>query len=252
MIFARFTAGGKNYGGLVEDPLVKVVEGDIFGAYRLTGQTFALTEVRLLAPVLPAKIIGVGLNYQAVAKARGVEFPAMPILFLKPSSGVIGPDQAIVVPDVVKQPVFEVEIAVVIGKKGKNIAVDKAADYIFGFTLANDVTARDHMIKGQPWTRGKAFDTFTPLGPWIVQGLDPDNIDLSLTVNGEEKQKGNTSDMIFSIYKLIADISRSMSLEPGDVILSGTPFGGSEFARGDTFELRSPQIGVMTNAVTGE
>jgi 2-keto-4-pentenoate hydratase/2-oxohepta-3-ene-1,7-dioic acid hydratase in catechol pathway len=252
MKFARFTAGGESYGGLIEDSLLKVVTGDIFGGYQITGKTFPLSEVQLLPPVLPSKIIGAGLNYKAVAKARGVEFPTVPILFLKPSSGIIGPDQGIVVPDAVRQPMFEVEIAVVIGKKGKNIPVDKAADYIFGFTLANDVTAKDHMIKGQPWTRGKAFDTFTPLGPWIVQGLDPDNIDLSLTINGEEKQKGNTSDMIFSIYELIADISSSMSLEPGDVILSGTPFGGSEFARGDTIELRSPQIGVMTNVVTGE
>lgn len=252
MKFARFLAGGKSYCGLVEDSQVKVAEGDILGAYRLTGQAFALAEVHLLPPLVPPKIIGAGLNYKSVAKARGVEFPAMPILFLKPSSGIIGPDQAIVLPDAVKQPVFEVEIAVVIGKEGKNIPADKAADYIFGFTLANDVTARDHIIKGQPWTRGKAFDTFTPLGPWIVTGLDPGNIDLSLTVNGEEKQNGNTSDMIFSIKELIADISRSMTLEPADVILTGTPFGGSEFARGDIIQLRSPQIGVMKSPVTGE
>lgn len=252
MKFARFTAGGKVHGGLVEGSQVKVVEGDIFGTYRLTGQTFALAEVRLLAPVVPSKIIGAGLNYKAVAKARGVEFPAMPILFMKPPSCVIGTGQAIVLPDAVKQPVFEGEIAVIIGKKGKNIPADKASDYIFGFTLANDVTARDHMIKGQPWTRGKAFDTFTPLGPWLVSGLNPANIDLSLTINGEERQNGNTSDMIFSIAELIADISRLMTLEAGDVILSGTPYGGSEFARGDTIEVRSPQIGVLTNAVTGE
>lgn len=252
MKFARFTVSGQTYTGLVEDSRVRVVEGDVFGAYQPTGQSFALSVDKLLPPVKPGKIIGAGLNYKAVAKARGVEFPEMPILFLKPASGLIGPGQAIIVPEAVKQPVFEVEVAVVIGKKGKNIPADKAADHIFGYTLANDVTARDHMIKGQPWTRGKSFDTFTPLGPWIVTGLDPDNIDLSLTVNGEEKQNGNTSDMIFSIRELIADISRMMTLEPGDIILSGTPFGGSEFARGDVIELRSPQIGVMTNAVTGE
>lgn len=247
--FARFTAGGKQFQGLVEGGSIRVIEGDMYGAWQPTQVTYPLGNVTVVSPVNPSKIIGVGLNYKAVAQAKGVEFPPQPILFLKPPSGLIGPDEAIVLPPAVKDPAFEVEVAVVIGKKAKNVPEAQALDVVFGYSLTNDVTAKDHMPKGQPWARGKSFDTFTAVGPFIVTGLDPDNIDIRLTVNGAEKQNSNTADMIFGIRKLIADISAIMTLEPGDVILTGTPPGGGAFAAGDSIELSSPQLGTMTNPV---
>ncbi|SDF03635.1 fumarylacetoacetate hydrolase family protein [Sporolituus thermophilus] len=247
MRFARFCADGAEYYGVVEGGALRVISGSIFGEYQITGQTYAIDAVKLLAPVTPSKVVGVGLNYKSVAAAKGVPYPDDPILFLKPSTSVIGPAEDIVVPDSVKQPAFEVELAVVIGKTAKNVSVDRALDYCFGYCLCNDVTAKDHIPKGQPWTRGKSFDTFTPVGPYIVTDISPDDIELVLTVNGVEKQRGRTSDMIFGVRELIAFISSIMTLKPGDVIATGTPPGGDVFAKGDTIEISSPVLGVMRN-----
>lgn len=247
MKFGRFIAEDHEYYGMVEGPGLRVIEGDLFSEYVFTGQVLPVDSVQLLAPVKPTKIIGVGLNYKKVATAKGVPFPEVPILFLKPPSSIIGPSEPIIVPEVVTQPIFEVEIAVVIGKKTKNISLDSAIQSIFGYTLCNDVTAKDHMPKGQPWARGKSFDTFTPLGPWLVTELEPEAIDLSLHVNGIQKQNDTTSDMIFTIRQLVVFISSIMTLEPGDVILTGTPQGGGAFTKGDVIELFSSQIGRMNN-----
>lgn len=247
--FARFAVHGVEHYGLVEGDKVRVIDGDLYGSYVETDQVYPLGSVTLLAPVKPSKIVGVGLNYKAAAQVKGVDHPAEPIIFLKPPSGIIGPDTAIVVPEMVTKPAFEVELAVVIGKQAKHVAADNALDYCFGYTLSNDVTAKDHMPKGQPWTKGKSFDTFTPVGPYIVSGVDPDDTEIALLVNGVERQRSNTSDMIFSTKQLIAFISSVMTLEAGDVILTGTPVGGGDFGRGDVIELTSPTLGTMKNTV---
>lgn len=249
MRFARFSVGKDEYWGLVEGDTVQVITGAPYDDYKVSEAKYALAEVVLLTPVTPGKIIGAGMNYKAVAIAKGVEFPAEPILFLKPGTTLIGSGQNIVVPDKVKTPAFEAELAVVIGKQAKNIAPAAALDYIFGYALANDVTAKDHMPKGQPWTKGKSFDTFTPVGPFLVTGVDPSAVELTLTVNGVVKQQGVTEDMIFDVPALVAFISGIMTLEPGDVILTGTPPGGGEFAHGDVIEIASPQLGSLRNPV---
>jgi 2-keto-4-pentenoate hydratase/2-oxohepta-3-ene-1,7-dioic acid hydratase in catechol pathway len=249
MKFARFSINETIHYGIAEGDNLKVITGNIYGKYSVTEQVIPMTAVKLLAPVVPSKIIGVGLNYKAVALAKGTSFPDAPILFLKPPSSVIGPQQEIVITDNVKTPAFEVELAVVIGKQTKNIAAAKALDCVFGYTLTNDVTAKDHMIKGQPWARGKSFDTFTPLGAFIETELNPADVDLTLTVNGIQKQSGNTSDMIFDVKAIIAFVSSIMTLEVGDVILTGTPPGGGVFAKGDVLRLSSPQIGYLENKV---
>ena len=247
MKFARFQAGDKTLWGVVEGEAIRAIAGNYLAEFALTDDIYPLSQVTLLAPVEPSKIIGVGLNYKAVAVSKGTEFPAEPILFLKPLTTLIGPGDDIVIPEMVKSPAFEVELAVVIGKKAKNVTEEDALDYVFGYTLANDVTAKDHMVKGQPWTKGKSFDTFTPVGPYLVTSGDPAKFEISLTVNGVEKQHSLTDDMIFNVQALIAFISSVMTLMPGDLILTGTPVGGSEFSRGDLIGLACSQIGTMKN-----
>ena len=250
MKFARFSVGGAECWGTVSGETVQVITGAPYGDYKLSGKEYALSDISLLAPVIPGKIIGAGMNYKAVAIAKGVEFPVEPILFLKPGTTLIGSGQAIVVPDKVKTPAFEAELAVVIGKQAKDVKPADAPQYIFGYTLANDVTAKDHMPKGQPWTKGKSFDTFTPVGPFLITGIEPASVELTLTVNDAVKQQGVTGDMIFDVPALVAFISGIMTLEPGDLILTGTPPGGGEFARDDVIEISSPQLGSLRNPVT--
>lgn len=249
MKIARFLAGGQELYGLVEDNHVRVISSNIFGDFTTTEEIFPFAQIALLAPVKPSKIVGVGLNYQAVAQAKGVEFPPEPILFLKPPSSLLGPGEAVVVPELVKKPSYEVELAIVIGKQAKNVPEAEALDYCLGYTLANDITAKDHMVKGQPWTKGKSFDTFTPVGPYIVTDVDPDNVEIAFLLNGEEKQRSSTADMIFNCRQLVAFVSQVMTLEPGDIILTGTPAGGGDFSQKDVFTLVSPQLGSMTNPV---
>lgn len=249
MKICRFVVNGAEHYGVIESEVVRLVTGNIFENYVITGQSYPLEQVKLLPPVKPSKVIGVGLNYKAVAAHKGVELPNEPVLFLKPPSSIIGPDASIVVPKTVKSPAFEVELAIVIGKEAKHVSGETALDYVFGYCLTNDFTAKDHMIKGKPWTKGKSFDTFTPLGPYMVNDIDPDNVVISAFVNGEQRQLANTADMIFSTRQLVSFISEIMTLEPGDIILTGTPLGGGIVNLGDTITLSSEQLGQMTNTV---
>jgi 2-keto-4-pentenoate hydratase/2-oxohepta-3-ene-1,7-dioic acid hydratase in catechol pathway len=249
MKIARFYYQDRELYGVVDGDQVKVIDGNIFGSYTITEEALPLTAVKVLAPVKPSKVVGVGLNYRAVAKDKGVDFPAEPILFLKPPSSIIGPDDSVILSELVKKPIFEVELAVVIGKKTKNVTAETALDYCLGYTLANDITAKDHMIKGQPWAKGKSFDTFTPVGPFIVTGIDPENTEISLLLNGEQKQFSSTADMIFGVRQIISFVSQVMTLEPGDLIITGTPLGGGDFAAGDVFTLTGPELGTITNPV---
>ncbi|MDR7867775.1 MAG: fumarylacetoacetate hydrolase family protein [Sporomusaceae bacterium] len=249
----RFSYKGKESWGALEQGMLRVLSGDVVeGDATPSAELVAFADAELLCPVKqPSKIIGVGLNYKSVAAAKGVELPSEPTIFLKPPSSVVGPGQSIVVPSIVKNPAFEVELAVVMGRKAKNVAAGKALDYVFGYTLGNDVTAKDHMIKGQPWTRGKSFDTFTPLGPCIAtaDSVNPYDVPLIASVNGHIKQSGSTGDMIFDVAALIAFISGIMTLEPGDVILTGTLPGSGEIGIGDVVTLSSLFIGTMENKV---
>ena len=211
-----------------------------------------LDRVRLHAPVVPGKIIAVGRNYVEHAREQNVDVPEIPLLFLKPPTTVIGPGAKIILPPQSKQVEHEAELAVVIGKRGRWIQAEEAFDYVMGYTAANDVTARDLQRRDGQWTRGKGFDTFLPLGPWIDTEFDPSDALVRCRVNGEMRQMGSTREMVFSIPQLIAFISSVMTLEPGDVILTGTPAGIGPLVDGDTVEVEVDGIGALRNSVGKE
>jgi len=198
----------------------------------------------------PSKIIAVGLNYRDHAEELKMPIPKNPILFLKPPTSVIGDGEDIIYPPQVGELHYEAELAVVIGKKGKNIKIQDAAKYIKGFTCANDVTARDQQKADVQWTRAKSYDTFCPLGPALVQNIDPNKLSIKLYLNGEVKQSSNTSNMIFKVEELISFISGIMTLLPGDIIITGTPPGVGPMKKGDTVEVEIEGIGKLKNKVT--
>jgi 2-keto-4-pentenoate hydratase/2-oxohepta-3-ene-1,7-dioic acid hydratase in catechol pathway len=250
MRFVRFSVGNEpaRFGWVYQDH-VGPIEGTPFGEYRRLEAGMPLERVKLHSPVQPGKIIAVGRNYAEHAKERGVDVPEMPLIFLKPPSSVIGPQEAIILPPQSKQVDHESELAVVIGKQGRWIAAERALDYVLGYTVANDVTARDLQKSDGQWTRGKGFDTFCPLGPWIDTDLDPSDTLLRCRVNGEMRQVGSTREMVFTVQQLIAFISSVMTLEPGDVILTGTPAGIGPLLAGDVVEVEIEGIGVLRNPV---
>lgn len=237
------------YGWVFEDQ-VGLIEGDIFGEYQRMEADIALADVDLLAPVEPSKVICVGRNYAAHAEEHGVDVPRYPLIFLKPPTSVIGPEETIVLPPQSKQVEHEGELAVVIGKKGRWMTVDNAMELVFGYTIANDVTARDLQRQDGQWTRGKGFDTFCPVGPWIDTEFNPLDSMVSCQVNGELRQMATTRDMIFSVVQIIVFVSSVMTLEPGDLILTGTPSGVGLLAAGDKVSVSIERLGVLTNPVT--
>jgi 2-keto-4-pentenoate hydratase/2-oxohepta-3-ene-1,7-dioic acid hydratase in catechol pathway len=197
----------------------------------------------------PSKIIAVGLNYRDHAEELKMSIPKTPIIFLKPPTSVIGDGENIIYPPQVGELHYEGELAVVIGKKGKNIKVEDAGKYIKGFTCANDVTARDQQRADGQWTRAKSYDTFCPLGPTLVKKIDPNRLSIKLYLNGEVKQSSNTSNMIFKVEELVSFISGIMTLFPGDIIITGTPPGVGEMKRGDMVEVEIEGIGRLKNRV---
>jgi 2-keto-4-pentenoate hydratase/2-oxohepta-3-ene-1,7-dioic acid hydratase in catechol pathway len=236
------------YGWIYQDR-VGPVEGEPFGEYRRLEVDFPLSDVRLLAPVIPGKIICVGRNYIEHAKEHDAPVPEWPMLFMKPPSSVIGPDDSIHLPPQSEQVEHEVELAVVIGKTARWIQPDEAFRYIFGYTLGNDVTARDLQKRDGQWTRAKGFDTFCPLGPWIETDLDPADILLSCRVNGEMRQMSSTREMVFTVQQLVAFVTSIMTLNPGDVILTGTPAGVGPLDEGDVVECSGEGIGTLSNRI---
>jgi 2-keto-4-pentenoate hydratase/2-oxohepta-3-ene-1,7-dioic acid hydratase in catechol pathway len=212
------------------------------------GETLRLEEVFLLPPCRPTKIVCVGLNYVKHAQELNMPLPEEPILFLKPPSAVLDPDGHIIYPLASRQVDYEGELAVVIGKRCKNVTAKEAEKYIQGYTCFNDVTARDLQRKDGQWTRAKSFDTFAPFGPWIAK-IDPSNADIQTRVNGNVVQKSNTSDLIFDVPHLVQFISMVMTLEPGDVIATGTPPGVGPLQKGDAVEVEIDGIGVLKNYV---
>lgn len=197
----------------------------------------------------PSKIIAVGLNYKDHAEELGMELPDEPLIFLKPPSTVIESGQSIIIPQESKEVDYEAELAVVIGRGGKDIEASKAAQYIAGYTCANDVTARDLQKKDGQWSRAKSFDTFCPLGPKVVKDIDSSNLSIKLLLNEEVKQNSNTNQMVFNAFVLVSFISRIMTLLPGDIILTGTPPGVGQLKKGDTVEVEIEEIGRLSNLV---
>lgn len=220
-----------------------------FGTPNFTGKRWPLADVRLLAPILPTKIIAVGKNYAAHAAELGGDVPETPLIFLKPNTSVIGPNAAIKLPPSSAQVDFEGELAVVIGKPVKDVPAAQAASVVLGYTIANDVTARDQQRADGQWTRAKGYDTFCPLGPWIETSLDPANLALRTEVDGAVKQDGSTADMVHRIGELVEFVSRVMTLLPGDLILTGTPDGIGPLADGQQVSVTIEGIGTLTNEV---
>lgn len=230
---------------------VKEIRGDIFGEYELTGWQIPLEEVgRYLVPVYPSKIIGLGLNYRAHAKESGAPVPEEPLFFIKPPSSLAAHREDIIYPSHMSSRVdYEAELAVVIGKVIRNITPEEAREGIFGYSCFNDVTARDLQQKDVQWTRAKSFDTFGPFGPWIEMDIDPSNLGVAMIHNERVVQNGLTSDMIFDIPCIVSYLSRIMTLNPGDIIATGTPSGIGPVEDGDILKVRIQGIGELENRV---
>ena len=236
------------WGWLAEDK-VGSLEGSPFTEFRRGAATLPLPQVRLLAPVVPGKIVCVGRNYAAHAAEHGSEVPELPLLFMKPPSSIIPPGEAIQLPPQSREVEHEAELAVVIGQRGRWISAQQAGEFILGYTVALDITARDLQRSDGQWTRAKGFDTFCPLGPWIETELDPADAMVTCTVNGQLRQMASTRDMVFSVPELVAFISSVMTLEPGDLILTGTPAGVGPLLAGDQVTAEVEGIGQITHPV---
>jgi 2-keto-4-pentenoate hydratase/2-oxohepta-3-ene-1,7-dioic acid hydratase in catechol pathway len=250
MRFVRFQYKDESprFGWLHEDKIGEI-EGDLFGAYKRLVAEIPLKDVRLLAPSMPGKIVCVGRNYVEHAKELGNEVPKMPLIFLKPPSSVIASGGIIILPPQSAQVEHEAELVAVIGKRGRNVTAESARDYVLGYTIGNDVTARDLQKTDGQWTRAKGFDTFCPFGPWIDTDFDPSDALVTCRVNGQMRQLASTRDMVFSVGVLIAYISSVMTLEPGDLIFTGTPAGVSQLQAGDTVEVEIDGLGLLSNSV---
>lgn len=216
---------------------------------RQTGERVSASEAVFIAPITPTKIVCVGRNYKAHAAELGNEVPAEPMLFFKPPSALIGPGAAIELPHQSSRVDHEAELGVVIGKRCRNAALENALDYVFGYTCVNDVSARDLQKKDGQWARAKGFDTFCPAGPLLVSGLAPQELGVRCHVSGAPRQDGHTRDMIFPVADLIVYISSVMTLEPGDLIATGTPHGVGPLTPGDTVDVEIDRIGVLSNPV---
>jgi 2-keto-4-pentenoate hydratase/2-oxohepta-3-ene-1,7-dioic acid hydratase in catechol pathway len=253
MRFVRYkNASGEVTNGWVLDDQVGIVDGSIFGEFRRNEANQPLSELTLLPPVHPTKIICVGRNYVAHAEEHEVEVPEIPLIFLKPPSSLIGHEASIVLPPQSMQVEHEAELAVVIGKRGRWISPEEAADHILGYTIANDVTARDLQRQDGQWTRGKGFDTFCPLGPWLETDFNPADSLITCMVNGETRQMASTRDMVFNVQKIIAFSSSIMTLEPGDILLTGTPAGVGQLQAEDLIEITIEGVGTLRNYVVSE
>jgi 2-keto-4-pentenoate hydratase/2-oxohepta-3-ene-1,7-dioic acid hydratase in catechol pathway len=238
--------------GWIMNDKVGSIEGDVFGVFQRQEARIPVESVHLLPPSTPGKIVCVGRNYAAHAKEHGADVPEVPLIFLKPTTAMIGPNQEIVLPPQSEQVEHEAELAVIIGKTGRWITHDDALSHIFGYTVANDVTARDLQRSDGQWARAKGFDTFCPVGPWIETEFDPADAVVTCNVNGEMRQMASTRDMIFTVRQLIAFISSVMTLEQGDLLLTGTPAGVSPLNPGDVVEVSIEGIGTLSNPIVSE
>ncbi|MFW6287530.1 MAG: fumarylacetoacetate hydrolase family protein [bacterium] len=261
MKIVRFTYQDEIAYGELKGRQIHRIKGNIFDNYQISSEIIPLEDVEILNPVDPPNVIAIGVNYRKHAEESGHDLPERPVIFIKATTAVIGPEEDIVLPQPAPDEVdYEAELAIVIGKKAKNISREEVKDYILGYTCANDVSARDCQRRiDKQWARGKSFDTFCPLGPCIETELDADNCGIKSRLNGKVMQDSNTSDLIFDTAELVSYISSNMTLLPGTVILTGTPEGVG-FARkpavflreGDTIEIEIEGIGVLKNIVIAE
>jgi len=249
MRVVRFLHGDQEHFGALEGDVVRVFDGNPLEGAKLGDLVVALSDCKLLAPVQPSKAICIGMNYAAHAAEISQSVPDEPLMFFKPISAIIGTGEQIVLPHQSNKVELEAELTVVIGKTAKNISVDQAKDHIFGYTIANDVTARDLQFSDLQWARSKGFDTFCPLGPWIETEYSASNKRVSSRINGEVRQSATTNDMTFDVHKLVSYVSENVTLFPGDIILTGSPAGISRITRGDFVECEIEGIGVLSNPV---
>ncbi|MDN5311560.1 MAG: hypothetical protein PWQ68_533 [Thermoanaerobacteraceae bacterium] len=250
MRIVRFKYNDEVKYGVLDMDSISEIKGDVFGKLKTGKNRYNISEVTLLAPAAPSKIVCVGKNYREHALEMGEGIPEEPTLFLKPPTAVINPGDGIIYPDMSQRVDYEGELAVVIKEACKNVPPEDIPRYILvGYTCGNDVTARDLQKKDIQWTRGKSFDTFCPLGPWIETELNPDNLKIQTYLNGELKQSSSTAMMITPVYELISFMSRVMTLMPGDVVMTGTPAGIGPMQKGDTVEVVIEGIGKLKNYV---
>ena len=259
MKILRFAINRKVNYGILEDDSIRVIQGTPYSCFRrpssslrLTDNTYKLDEVRLLAPCLPSKIVAVGLNYRSHAEEFKLQIPSVPLIFLKPSTAVIGPEDKIVYPKVSKRVDYEGELAVVIGRKAKAVDRVMAKEFILGYTCLNDVSARYEQRDDGQWTRAKSYDTFAPIGPYIETEVSPDDLKLETYLNGDLRQSTRTSDRIFPVDMLVSFISNIMTLLPGDVVATGTPSGIGPMKPGGVVEVKVEHIGTLRNYVLAQ
>ncbi len=258
MRIVRFSIQGKAKYGVLEGNVIRGFRGNPFvyfkgpgSSFTLDGSTYEIDKVRLLAPCLPSKIVGLGLNYRGHAEEMKLPIPSVPLIFLKPSTAVIGPDDKIILPSLPRRVDYEGELGVVIGRRAKDVSRDKAKEYVLGYTCANDVSERNAQKEDGQATRAKGFDTFAPIGPCIETEVEPDDLKLETYLNGELRQSTHTGDLIFGVAELISFISGIMTLLPGDIISTGTPSGVGHMNPGDVVEVRIEKIGTLRNFVVG-
>ena len=250
MRVARFSLNGEPKFGVLDGPELVVLAGHpLVNGYETTGERVPLKEVKLLAPIIPSKVVCIGKNYADHAGELGLQLNPDPTIFFKPSSAIIGPGDPIQIPAQSDRIELEVELTVVIGQIAKNVSEENALDYVWGFTVANDVTARDLQFSDDQWARSKAFDSFCPLGPWIETECVPDGQILESRIDGETKQQASIDLMLHDVPKIISYVSQNMTLLPGDIILTGTPAGISQIHRGEIVECEIEGIGTLLNPV---
>ena len=250
MKVARFSNGAEPRYGIVDGPELVVLKGHpLVAGYQTTGERIPLKEVKLLAPTIPSKIVCIGKNFADHAAEIGEEVTAEPLIFFKPSSAIVGHGDAIVIPPQSKQVELEAELCLVIGKLAKNVSEEKALEYLWGVTIANDVTARDLQFGDGQWARSKGFDSFCPLGPWVETEFSPDGQVIESRINGEVRQNVAITEMVHNIPAIISYVSKNMSLLPGDIILTGSPAGISVINSGDLIECEIEGIGILSNPV---
>jgi len=255
----RFSVQGKVKYGVFEGDVIRGLRGSPFARFKssgsfhkLDGSTYKLAEVRLLAPCTPSKIVALGLNYRLHAEEAKMSLPSVPLIFLKPSTAVIGPDDKIVLPPDSGRVDYEGELGIVIGRKMKDVPRNGVNDHILGYTCVNDVSERHVQKMDGQWTRAKGYDTFAPIGPWIETEVNPNDLKLETYLNGELRQSARTSELIFGVAELLSFISGVMTLLPGDIIATGTPSGIGKMSPGDVVEVKIEGIGTLRNFVVAQ
>lgn len=250
MKYIRFLVDHKERFGIIKDEKINELKQNfLIDSTSMTGKTYSIKDVKILPPVEPQKVIVIGLNYVKHAEEVNMPLPDEPMMFMVSPTAIIGHQEKIVIPHPDHRTDFEAELAVVIGKQAKDVQEEEALDYVFGYTIANDVSDRDLQQKDGQFTRAKSFDTFKPLGPFISTKLDPNNVNIQLKQNGIIKQKSNTSDFIFSVEEIISTVTEVMTLYPGDIILTGTPGGIDALRSRDLIEIEIEGIGTLVNSV---